>query len=375
MSRVRVAVVGVGHLGRIHAQKLAARDDVELVAVTDSDEATRTRVAESCATRAVTDHSALIDEVDAAFVAAPTRYHETIGLDLLGAGIPVFMEKPLAPTAAEAKRLVSAARRAKVTLQVGHVERFNPAWHAALPYLNEPKYIEATRHGGFTFRSTDVGVVLDLMVHDLDLILSIVRSPVRSIQALGVSVFGRHEDAANARVEFKNGCVATLNASRASYAASRTMQVWTPRQFTSIDFGARAATVVEPDATIRGRQFDADSTSAERRAYLLEHLFEEHLPVRTLDVEPADAIEAEQDDFFRAIRDGSPPLVSGRQGAEAVETANRIQMVIDAHRWDGTADGRVGPLALPQTGVLRGPHWHRKSGRASAETEQDRRAG
>ena len=182
-------MIGAGRLGGFHAQKLAAREDIELVAVADPLPANRQRVAAECHTEALADYTALLGRIDAAVVATPTTLHHRIAGRLLEAGVHVLVEKPLAASRREADELVAAARRRNVVLQVGHVERFNPAFQAVSPRVGNPKYIEAVRSSGFTFRSTDIGAVLDLMIHDIDLVLSLVGSPLRKSRRLGA--FGR----------------------------------------------------------------------------------------------------------------------------------------------------------------------------------------
>ena len=226
MNKLKLAVVGAGRLGGFHAQKLSARDDVELLAVVDPIQSSRDRIAAQCRCEALADYSDLLDRLDGAVIAAPTSLHHRIAGDFLKAGVPLLVEKPLCTTLSDADELVSAAKTQNLVLQVGHVERFNPAFHAVASRTQNPKYIEAVRASGFTFRSTDVGVVLDLMIHDIDLVLSLVRSPLRKVDALGTTVVGGHEDVANARLEFECGCVATLSASRVSYEAVRRMHVW-----------------------------------------------------------------------------------------------------------------------------------------------------
>jgi predicted dehydrogenase len=358
VRRLRVAVVGAGRLGRFHAQKLAAIDDVDLVAVVDPVPQARHRVALECDTLALADCRGLAGRIDAAVLAAPTRLHHALGTELLAAGIHLLIEKPLAGTAAEADELVEAARRAGVVLQVGHVERFNPAVIAALPHLRDPKYVEAVRAGGFTFRSTDIGVVLDLMIHDLDLVLSMVRSPVRKVEALGLSVLGGHEDVANARLEFRSGCVATLSASRVSYQPVRRMQAWAPRAMAEVDFAARTTTLIRPSETLLARRFDVESLSGEQVDHYREHLLEEHLPREALHFEAVDALMLEVQDFVDSIRTSRPPRVSGEQGRNAVAVAEQILAKIHSHPWDETADGPVGPRATPRPRVVPAPHWH-----------------
>ena len=357
MRRLRVAVVGAGRLGGFHAQKLAATEDVDLVAVVDPVPEARNRVALECHAQALPDCRGLASRIDAAVVATPTRLHHALGMELLAAGVHLLIEKPLTSTAAEADQLVEAARRAGVVLQVGHVERFNPAMIAAAPHLRDPKYIEAVRAGGFTFRSTDVGAVLDLMIHDLDLILSLVRSPVRKVEALGLSVLGGHEDVANARLEFRSGCVATLSASRVSYQAVRRMQAWAPRAMADVDFATRTTTLIRPSETLAARRFQADSLSAQQVDYYKQHLLEEHLPREVFEFEPVDALMLEVRDFVDSVRTSRPPRVSGEQGRDAVALAEQILAEIHSHAWDEAADGPVGPWATPRPRVIPAPHW------------------
>ncbi len=370
MRPLRLAVIGAGRLGRFHAQKAAAREDVALIGVADPVAAQRQSVAAECGCRAVADYRHLLSEIDGAIVAAPTFLHREIGLELLANGIHVLLEKPIAPTAGEAQDLVDAAIANRVILQVGHVERFNPAFTASAAHLRDAKYIEAVRASGFTFRSTDVGVVLDLMIHDIDLVLSLVRSPVRHVDAVGVSVLGGHEDVANARVEFENGTVASLSASRVSYDAVRRMSVWTSRAYASIDFALRTTSVVRPSETLLRRQFDVDQLSAPEIDHYREHLFEEHLPRETLQLDPIDALAAELDDFVESLRTPRRPRVTGEHGAKAVELAEQILTEIESHSWMGTADKSVGPHAARTPSIIPGPHWHMAPSRKSVERKE-----
>jgi predicted dehydrogenase len=268
------------------------------------------------------------------------------------------VEKPLAPTSSEAAELVEAARRHRVVLQVGHVERFNPAWTAALPYLAKPKYVEAVRAGGFSFRSLDIGVVLDLMIHDIDLLLSIVQSPVTHVAALGIALFGQHEDIANARLTFANGCVATLSASRVSHVPRRTMQVWSCRAMANLDFNARTVAVVQPSDTVLQQQLDVAHLSGAEQSQLKDRLLAEHLPMKQIEAVPCDAIRAELIDFADSIRSSRAPRVSGVHAQSAVEVAEQIIDGIAAHAWDGVADGPLGPLAAPAVPqIIPAPHW------------------
>jgi predicted dehydrogenase len=356
-NKLRIAVIGAGRLGGFHAQKLAQRDDIALVAIVDPLPASRQRIAAECQTDARADCAGLIDHLDAAVVAAPTSLHYDIARELLEAGIHLLVEKPICTTPAQADELVAAARRRNVVLQVGHVERFNPAFHAAAAELHRPKYIEAVRANGFTFRSMDVGVVLDLMIHDIDLALSLVRSPLKKVEALGISVLGGHEDVANARLEFECGCVATLSACRVSHEPVRRMQVWSAEAFAGIDFAARTTTLVRPSKTLQQRQFHVDRLTPEQMEHERQHFAEERLPREQLTFDAVDALALEHEDFVTSIRTSRQPRVSGQAGRDALAVAERILACIDAHAWDASADGPAGSLALPRRHAVPAPHF------------------
>ncbi len=369
MKPLRLAVIGAGHLGRIHARIAAALEDIELVAVVDPVESVRRNVAQEAKTQAVGDYREIIGEIEAAIVATPTATHHAVGMELLAAGVPLLVEKPLAPTTAEANDLVALARKKGLALQVGHVERFNSALTAVAADVRDPKYIEATRTSGYTFRSTDIGVVLDVMIHDLDIVLALARSPVESVQALGISVLGGHEDLATARLTFASGCVAQLSASRVSFQQRRTMTIFTSRGSASVNFATHEATVVKPRDEVLRREFRVDRISAADRAYWKEHLFDELL-VRTQYESPAaNAIEDEQRDFVRAVREGRAPRVDGAAGRDAVAVAEMILERIEEHAWDGTSSGRHGPFAMPALPIIAGKT------QPAVEQQPRRRAG
>jgi len=369
MKPLRVAVVGAGHLGRIHARLAAAAPEIELVAVADPIEAARDSVAQEAKTRAAADYRELIGQVEAAIVASPTSTHHAIGMELLNGGVPLLIEKPLAPTAAEAGDLALLARKMGLVLQVGHVERFNAALAAVAADVRDPKYIEATRTSGYTFRSTDIGVVLDVMIHDLDIVLSLAKSTVEDVQALGVSVLGGHEDMATARLTFASGCVANLSASRVSFQQERSMTVFTSRGTASINFATHEATVVKPREDVLRREFRVDQLSTTDRAYWKEHLFDELLVRKQYDSPAGNAIQEEQRDFVGAIREGRAPRVDGTAGYNAVAVAEMILERIEEHAWDGTASGRRGPFAMPALPIIAG------TTQPAVEREPRRRAG
>lgn len=347
MNRLRLAVVGVGHLGRIHARLAAGVPEIELVAVVDARREACAAVAAETGCRAAAEIRELIGEIDAAVVATPTFTHGDVAGELIRGGVHVLVEKPIAPNMRDADELVQLARKRHVVLQVGHVERFNPGLLSVESRLREPKFIEARRQSGYTFRSTDVGVVLDLMIHDIDVTLALVKSPVVSVDALGVSVMGDHEDMVSARLRFANGAVANLTASRTSYTPVRAMQVFTTTGFASIDFAARRATVVEPREDVLRRTLHVSVVTEADRQQIRERCFEELLVKREVTVTETNAIEQELIDFAAAIRTGRPPRVTGADGRDAVAVAEQILACVRAHQWDGVEGRRVGPLASP----------------------------
>lgn len=348
MRPLRAAVIGAGHLGSIHARRLLALPEFALVAVADPLPERRTALADSCHVEAVADHRVLLGKIDAAIVATPTRWHHAIALELLRHGVHLLVEKPLAATAAQAWELVEAARRAGVVLQVGHVERFNPAWLAALPHLSEPRLILARRQAPHAMRSTDIGVVLDLMIHDLDLAWAINRTTVSYVHAVGQCLFGRLEDLAHAEVVFSNGCVASLTASRASRQAARSMEIWCSHGQVSLDFTAPSASLAEYRPAVIAGELDIDRLTAEARAQLKPRLLDEYVPLRPLIEGSArsggagvDAITAELADFGECIRTGRRPRACGEQAAAVLEIAEQITSVIH------TAPGAIRYPAWP----------------------------
>lgn len=347
MSRLRLAVIGVGHLGKIHAKLAAGIPEIELVAVVDSRQEAREALAKETGARPVAHFRELIGEIDGAIVVTPTVTHFEVASELIRAGVHVFVEKPITPTVREADELVQMARRRQLVLQVGHVERFNPALVSVQDRLQEPKFIEARRQSSFTFRSTDVGVIMDLMIHDIDATLSLVQSTVTSVDAVGVSVLGDHEDMVSARLHFASGAVANLTASRTSYVPARAMQVYTPTRFASIDFATRKSVVVEPRLDVLQRSFHVQDLTEEVRNRYREQLFSELLVKEEVPAVESNAIEQEQRDFAEAIRTGREPRVTGADGRDAVAVAELVLESVRRHQWDGADSRRVGHLASP----------------------------
>ncbi|HEV7984873.1 MAG TPA: Gfo/Idh/MocA family oxidoreductase [Steroidobacteraceae bacterium] len=311
MKKIRAAVVGVGYLGRFHAQKYAALADCELVGVVDADPEIVRRVAAEVGTRALGDFRELFDRVDAVSVATPTPSHADIASGLLLHGAHVLVEKPIAETVAQAQQLVDLARRQRRVLQVGHLERFNPAILAAEPMLTNPRFIECHRLAPFKERGTDVNVVLDLMIHDIDLVQMIVGSPVASLDAVGTPVFSPEIDIANARLRFENGCVANVTASRVSLKTERKLRVFRDDAYLSIDLQQKILTVIRKRAPGAG--------AGELPVHIEEQSFAQ-----------GDALLAEIQAFLAAIRGERPVVVSGEDGERALRTAIEISERVGA---------------------------------------------
>ena len=359
MSKLRTAVIGVGHLGKIHARLIRGVESVDLIGIVDPVEAARNAVAADLKVPAFADHRQLIGQIDTAIIATPTRFHHAVALELLENGIHVFVEKPITPSVADAQELELLAQKRGLVLQVGHVERFNPAFVAAQPHIRDPKYIEAVRTAPYTCRSIDVGVVLDLMIHDLDLVLALTRSEIVAVESFGSVVFGPNEDWAQARLTFATGCVANLTASRVSPAVQRSLTVHSLDGFASIDFATKKARVITHSEAVRGREIDVLRASQAEQAQIKERLFQDYLPLTELPVADSNAILEEQRDFAGCIRESRQPKVSGSDGLRALDAAERILAGIAAHRWDGSAHGRIGPRHEEPRPILAGPHWQR----------------
>jgi predicted dehydrogenase len=377
MTPLNVAVVGVGHLGEHHARVLASIPGVQLVAVADTRIEQAIAVAEKNGTEAVADYRALLDRVDAVSIAVPTSLHREVAGAFLERGIGAMIEKPLAASLAEAEALVALAEARGAVLQVGHIERFNSALSALDGMLLHPKYIAAERLSTYTFRSTDIGVVLDLMIHDIDLVLSLVPAPVRSVAAVGVSVFGGHEDIANARIEFADGCVANLTASRASFHPVRKMRLWGVEGHVTLDFAAKQGTLVRPSDQLRRGEIDMTGVDLAKPAAIKDHLFGKILRVDQVQTEGREPLALELEDFVSAVRDGARPKVSGNDALRAMELADQILRSVNAHAWEGVAAGRVDPRDLsapvqPPSPAFRGPiSWRIKGIRQGSSARTD----
>ena len=324
MTRTKVAVIGCGHLGTIHARLLAARADAELVAVVDPVPASRQRVAEAHGCRALAEPQELVGLVDAVVVAAPTCLHAEVSLPLLSQGLDLMIEKPIAADRREADQIVAAADRHGRIVAVGHVERFNPAWRMAVERCGRVVAVESVRLAPFTFRSLDVGVVLDLMIHDIDLVLSLEPGKLTRVESQGLVATGGHEDAVRARLVFSSGLVADLSASRIHPTLSRRVSLWGTQGVVAADFNAKTVEVVVPSPVVNRGEFDAAAVPPADRAALKDRFFADILPRETLVVPDANAIACEHDDFLAAVRSRRPALVPASAGAAALDVAMQV---------------------------------------------------
>jgi len=347
MKTLKFAVVGTGHLGRIHARLIQSLENVELVGIVDPDESARRQVAGDLDTWGLSDYRPLLGKIDGAVVATPTRFHHQVSRELLEQGVHLLVEKPITSTVEEADELIEAAANKQTVLQVGHIERFNPAFATATE-VGRPRYIEAVRASGYTFRSIDVGVVLDLMIHDIDLIRSLVAAPVVDIQAVSTTVFGPHEDMAQARLTFADGTVANVTAARTSPEGQRSMRIIGDLGVAELDFSNRSSRIIRPDERLSLGHLDVHSLSAEEKAHIRDHLFEEMLPIEERVAPESNALLDELADFARAIRTGIAPRVDGTQGREALTTALDVVAAAQAHRWsDDWQQTQAAPSILP----------------------------
>src|SRR5450631_3420202 len=305
MEKIRAAVVGVGYLGRFHAQKYAQLADCSLVGVVDNQAQTASRVAAEVQAPAYSDFRELLGKVDAVSVVTPTPTHYDIARAFLESGAHVLVEKPITETSEQAERLIGVARQRGRVLQVGHLERFNPAILAAETLLTRPRFIECHRLAPFRERGTEVNVVLDLMIHDIDLVQMIVGSPVASFDAIGTPVFSAEIDIANARLRFENGCVANVTASRVSLKTERKLRVFCDDAYMSLDLQQKILTVIR-----KGTGVGADGMP---QVAIEENTYQQ-----------GDALKSEIEAFLEAVASGKPPPVTGEDGLLALRTALSI---------------------------------------------------
>ncbi|RUM39533.1 MAG: gfo/Idh/MocA family oxidoreductase [Desulfobulbus sp.] len=303
-KHIQIAVIGVGYLGRFHAQKYAAMEEVDLVGVVDVDRQQAEAVAEECSTSAYTDYTKILDHVDAVSIVVPTIYHHEVASRCLESGVDIMLEKPMTTSLQEADDLLKLAQHNKLILQVGHLERFNPAVLAMLPLLKNPLFIEAHRLSVFKNRGIDVDVILDLMIHDIDIILSIIDSPIKDIHTVGAPVITQLTDIANARIVFENGCTANITVSRISMDNMRRMRIFQPGKYLSVDFNKKEVMAIK---------LKQGSNAALPLPDISKHGFTDQ-----------DVLELELKEFITNVRDRKSPTVSGTEGRRALDVALRV---------------------------------------------------
>ena len=311
MNEIRVGVIGVGYLGKFHAEKYAAMDNVRLVGVADIDRSRAEDLAARFGSRAFTDYRDLLSLVDAVSIVVPTESHFSVGLEFLDHGVDVLIEKPMTTTLKQADELIDVAESRGRILQVGHLERFNPAVLALKDIITNPMFIEAHRLSIFKDRSTDVSVVLDLMIHDIDIILNIVNSEIQSIHAAGAPVICEHADIANVRLQFESGCVANVTASRISTKNQRKIRLFQKDAYIAVDFAGREITLIrrsenQSDSLVPGTDF------------------------QQLSFTEADVLEDELASYLQAVRTRNAPVVSGHAGRKALAVALDIMDQVEA---------------------------------------------
>ncbi len=327
-----VAVIGVGHMGRHHARLYKELPQSNLVAVVDANAERAAQVASEHGAKPYTSVDDLPDGIRAATVAVPTSHHVAVAEKLLRRGIAVLVEKPIAATVAEAERLLACARETGSLLSVGHTERFNPVVRAISRLNIQPKFVESQRVSPFRFRSADIGVVMDIMIHDIDIILSLIRSKPIRIDAVGVNVLAKHEDVANARVVFENGAVASLVASRLALKTDRRLRVFSETAYCSLDYQKKSGVVITRDANLDILSMAKDG-KFESLSDMANLDFGQMINVEPLIVDDVEPLRAELESFLESVRTGRPPTITAEDGVEAVRLATDIIAAIQSHSW------------------------------------------
>jgi predicted dehydrogenase len=340
-ERLPVAVVGVGHLGRHHARLLQQVEGAELVGVVDAREEQARAVAGPLGVPAFASIDQLPPRVRAVSVAVPTSLHHAVACPLLERGVHVLVEKPMAATLEEGRRMAALAAGRGVILQVGHIERFNPALSVMDRLAVPPRFIQAERLAPFTYRALDVSVVMDLMIHDIDIVMDLAGAPLADVQAVGSPVLGRRVDIASARLAFANGCVANLTASRVSFEPVRRLKVFGADTFVSMDFNTRKAFVVRRAPGFEMASLSpADAARVPPKASFREFIAQGLLETQPIEMDEANPLQLELSAFVAAVRGGAaagrPRVASAEEGLRAMEVAGRIGALIEGHRW---ADG------------------------------------
>ncbi len=335
MTKLRTAVVGAGKMGSIHAKVYSSLPDSELVAIVDSDEKRAKKIAKKFKCQAITDCENLIGKVDAVTIATPTVTHMQLAEIFIKNKIAVLIEKPLAETVEQCQKIVALAKEYDTVVAVGHSERCNPVIQAVKRLQIKPLFIEAVRISPYPFRSTDVGVVLDVMIHDIDIILSLAASKVKEVQAIGVGVIDNDEDICNARITFENGCVANVTASRIAMKTERKVRLFSKKAYLSLDYFKKAGTIVKAntdnvDVVKKIRQLKNAG-----KFDLLTTNWSELFHIEKLQIDDKEPLKVEQEAFLKAVADRNyQPEVGAEEGAAAIECAHKILESLQKHQLD-----------------------------------------
>ncbi len=341
MTPLPVAVIGAGHMGRHHVRKYAEMKGAKLVAVIDADLERAKAAAEPHGAAFGDTLTPEMGDIAAVSIAVPTVHHLAVAKPLIERGVGVLIEKPLAFDSAEAGEIAALAAKHGAIVQVGHTERFNPAVRAVEKLNVRPKFVECHRISPFPFRAADVGVVFDIMIHDIDILLSLVKSEVTRVDAVGINVLGKHEDIVNARVSFANGAVANLTASRLALKTERKLRAFSEEAYISLDYQKKLGVAVVLDKNVNVIKF-ARERNLEDLSQLTSVDYSKMVTVEPLMIQDRDALADELETFLECVRNRSTPPVPVEDGVGAVALAEKVVESVKSHRWDGAADGRVG---------------------------------
>jgi predicted dehydrogenase len=329
LEKLKAVVIGAGHLGKEHSRIYSEMPEVSLVGVVDTDKDAGEAVAQRCKTRYYSSLKEILDKIDVASVVVPTKSHYEITKELLNNGIHVLVEKPMTGTVSEAEDLIKLGRQSSVILQPGYIERFNPALEAIKKLDVSLKFIECHRLSPFTFRSADIGVVLDLMIHDIDIILYLSKSKVKKIDAVGVNVIADKEDIANARIQFEDGCVANITASRVSFEPMRRIRLFSENSYISLDYQKQEALIYKKSPKLTLKSIDIENKGVSNITDLKNFSFGDMLKIERIKMNNQEPLRKELESFIDCVKNGKQPVVSGEEGIEAIKIADVIREEIN----------------------------------------------
>ncbi len=325
VEKLKIAVIGTGHLGKEHARIYSEIPEVNLVGVVDVNKSVGEAVAKRCNTKYYSSFKEILNKIDVASVVVPTKSHYEIAKELITNGIHVLVEKPMTGTVSEAEDLIKLSQQNSTILQPGYIERFNPALEAIQKLDISLKFIECHRLSPFTFRSADIGVVLDLMIHDIDIILYLSKSKVKRIDAVGVNVISDKEDIANARIQFENGCVANITASRVSFEPMRKIRIFSENSYISLDYQKQEALIYKKSPKLTLKSIDTESEGVSTIKDLKNFSFGDLLKIERIKMNNQEPLRKELESFINCIKNGEQPVVSGEEGIKAIKTAAIIR--------------------------------------------------